>query len=276
MKFLITGANGYIGAHVVRHLLDRGHQVYAADIQFTNVDSRAVCLPVDIFQADETIYQQCQEPDVCIHMAWRNGFVHNSEAHITDLPLHYRFLKNMIEGGLKHVVIMGSMHEVGYWEGAIREDTPTNPMSLYAIAKNTLRQVAQQLVKDTDVCLQWLRGYYILGDDLRSNSIFGKILRADMEGKGTFPFNSGKNKYDFIDIEELAAQISAAAEQTEIDGIINCCSGNPVTLAEKVEEFIRDHELKIRLAYGAFPDRAYDSPGVWGDNTKISEIMKKA
>ena len=42
-----------------------------------------------------------------------------------------------------------------------------------------------------------------------------------------------------------------------------------------MEEFIEQHNLKIRLEYGAFPDREYDSPAVWGDNTKISKIMEK-
>ena len=32
--------------------------------------------------------------------------------------------------------------------------------------------------------------------------------------------------------------------------------------------------FKIRPEYGAFPDRPYDSPGVWGDAEKIKKIMK--
>lgn len=275
MKYLVTGANGYIGAHVVKELLDQGHEVYAADMNFSNTDSRAVQFPIDIFHTSENVFQEAGEPDVCIHMAWRNGFVHNSDTHIDDLPKHYHFLKNMIQGGLHHLVVMGSMHEAGYWEGAITENTPTNPMSLYAIAKNSLRQMLEPLVKEKDVCFQWIRGYYILGDDLRSNSIFCKILKAAAEGKESFPFTSGKNKYDFISIEELAMQIAAVAMQEEVRGIINCCSGQPVALGDKVEEFIKEHGLKIRLDYGAFPDRAYDSPGVWGDNTRIRAILEK-
>ncbi|MEL7657584.1 MAG: NAD(P)-dependent oxidoreductase, partial [Bacillota bacterium] len=74
-------------------------------------------------------------------------------------------------------------------------------------------------------------------------------------------------------INELAEQIAACATQTEISGIINCCTGKPISLAEKIEEFILEQDLKIRLEYGAYPDRSYDSPGVWGDNTKIQKIL---
>jgi dTDP-6-deoxy-L-talose 4-dehydrogenase (NAD+) len=41
------------------------------------------------------------------------------------------------------------------------------------------------------------------------------------------------------------------------------------------EKFIKDNKLNIKLQYGAFPDRAYDSPGVWGDATKIQKILSK-
>jgi dTDP-6-deoxy-L-talose 4-dehydrogenase (NAD+) len=272
-KVLVTGANGYIGRHIVKTLLDLGYKVDACDIRFDGVDERANKIDVPIFSGAEDIFSKLGCPDICIHLAWRNGFVHNSESHIEDLPNHYIFLKNMINGGLKHLSVMGTMHEVGYWEGAIDENTPTNPLSLYGIAKNSLRQALYSFTKDKDVVFQWLRAYYITGDDVKSNSIFSKLVKAEEEGKELFPFTSGKNKYDFISIEELAKQISLASTQTEIKGTINCCSGKPMSLGERVEQFIKENNFKIRLNYGAFPDREYDSPGIWGDSTKIDQIL---
>ena len=274
-KVLVTGANGYIGRHVVEQLLNMGADVLAADFSFAGVDERAQRVETPIFSGLEDIYEQMGKPDVCIHLAWRNGFVHNADSHIEDLPNHYTFLKNMIEGGLKHVVVMGTMHEVGYWEGAIDENTPTNPLSLYGIAKNALRQMVELLAKKSEVCFQWTRGYYIIGDDIKSNSIFSKIVQAEQAGNKKFPFTTGKNLYDFISLEELAKEIACVSLQTEVNGIINCCTGKPVSLAEQVESFIKEHNFKIRLEYGAYPDRAYDSPGVWGDAKKIQQIMSK-
>lgn len=273
MKVLVTGACGYIGRHVVDKLVKSGYEVLAADVRFDDINEKAVKISTPIFSGDKDIYKQLGEPDACIHLAWRDGFKHNSENHINDLPMHYLFIKNMLEGGLKNLTVMGSMHEVGYFEGAIKPDTPTNPESLYGIAKNSLRQMVSVLAKQYDATYKWLRGYYIVGDDLRSNSIFGKIVLSEKEGKKTFPFTTGKNMYDFISIDELAEQIALAGVQTEIDGIINCCSGEPMTLADRVEQFIKDNGIKIKLEYGAFPDRPYDSPGVWGDNTKIKQIL---
>ena len=159
-------------------------------------------------------------------------------------------------------------------EGCIKADTPCAPQSLYGIAKNALRQAMMLYCNDKSCKLYWLRAYYILGDDTRNHSIFAKLLQADKDGQKLFPFTTGKTKYDFISVEELSRQIAVASTQEEVTGVINCCSGNPVSLAERVEQYIKDNQLSIKLDYGKFPDRPYDSPIIYGDNTKIQQILK--
>lgn len=274
MKILVTGANGYIGSHVVSALLDKGCGVVACDIETNNIDKRAQTLKMNLFSKDySNIYTRMGKPDACVHLAWRNGFVHNADTQMGDLSAHYKFLLALMEQGLKHITVMSSMHEVGYWEGKIDENTPCNPLSQYGIAKNALRQSLTLYCKQNNITFQWLRGFYILGDDAKNHSIFTKICQAAKEGKKTFPFTSGKTKYDFLHIDELAQQISSVVMQDKINGIINCCSGEPISLAEQVEKFIKEHGFEIKLEYGAFPDRPYDSPIIFGDNQKIREVM---
>lgn len=274
MKILITGANGYIGRHIVNCLLNNGNDVIACDINTENIDPRATLLKMNIFKnTEDNLFETLGKPDVCLHLAWRNGFVHNADTHIGDLSAHYKFINNMIQGGLKHIAIMGSMHEVGYWEGPIDENTPCKPLSMYGIAKNALRQSIELLCDQKNIIFQWLRCFYVVGDDKFNNSIFCKILKAVEEKKKTFPFNSGKNKYDFINIDELAVIISKTITQNKINGIINCCLGNPISLADRVEQFIKENNLNIELDYGVYPDRPYDSPCIYGDTTKLKKIF---
>ena len=121
LKILITGVNGYIGRHVADFLLKEGHEVLGADIRFEGLNPQIKQMNYPIFDGAEDIYDKMGQPDVCIHLAWRDGFIHNSDAHIIDLPKHYLFIKNMLKGGLKRIAVMGSMHEIGYWEGEMDE-----------------------------------------------------------------------------------------------------------------------------------------------------------
>ena len=273
---LVTGAAGYIGRHVVKTALDLGHRVIAADFAFKGVDERAEFCDVPLFSGDKNIWQALGAPDVCIHLAWRDGFRHNASSHMKDLSSHVVFLNNLAKGGLPMLTVMGTMHEVGYWEGPITADTPCAPQSQYGIAKNALRQSLLLSLPDTGCLLHWLRAYYITGDEAHGSSIFAKITQAELDGKETFPFTSGQNRYDFIDVDRLAQMIVAASVQDQVNGIINVCTGQPRTLADQVEQFLRDKHYKIRLDYGAYPDRPYDSPGVWGDPARINEILRSA
>lgn len=273
-KILITGANGYIGSKIVKKLLDLGNEVIAVDFSDTHIDKRTKIFKQNIF-ADENYYELFGKPDVCLHMAWRDGFVHNSPNHILDLSNHFKFIKNLVDSGINQIAIMGTMHELGYYEGKISEVKETNPQSLYGIAKDSLRRACKLYCKDKKTKLQWLRAFYIYGDDEFGNSIFCKLVKASREGKKTFPFTTGKNEYDFLHIDELVNQISAAVMQEKIDGEINICSGAHKSLAEQIEWYIKEKKLGIKLDYGKYPDRPYDSPCIYGDNKKIQEILNK-
>lgn len=272
MKILITGANGYLGLGIVESILNNKNEVVAVDFNVDHVDERAEKIACNLFEI-ENPYEHFGKPDVLCHLAWRDGFVHYSNAHIDDLPAHYTFIKKMIESGCKHIAVMGTMHEIGLFEGSIDENTPCYPVTPYGIAKNALRDLTTMLCKQNNCIFQWMRGYYIVGNSKYGSSIFSKITAAVQQGKKEFPFTLGKNKYDFIDYPEFCAQVAAVVCQVQEQGIINICSGRAEKLADRVERFIKENNYDIKLQYGVFPDRPYDSKAVWGDSTKIKKIM---
>lgn len=275
-KVLVTGAAGYIGVHVVDALSSMGAEVVAVHRGRRPFDRQVRQIVCDFAELDPDRLAEGGAPDVILHLAWKNGFNHNATSHIDDLPDHARFVRHAMEAGTRRFVGLGTMHEVGYWEGMIDETTPNAPRSMYGVAKNALREVARLEVEKAGGVFQWLRAYYILGDDERNQSLFTKILGWEAEGKATFPFNSGLNKYDFIDVRDLARQIALVSLQTKVAGVIDCCSGVPMALRDRVEAFIADNGLAIRPEYGAFPDRPYDSPAVWGSIAKINRILADA
>ena len=273
MKILVTGANGYLGKGVVRKLIDAGADVTATDLKTNYIDKRAKILREDLFSIKNP-YEHFGKPEILLHMAWRDGFIHNSKNHILDLPGHYVFLSEMIESGVKQVAVMGSMHEIGFYEGSINEGTACNPQSLYGISKNALRRAVELKCKEQNCFFQWLRGFYIVGNTEDGCSIFSKIVQSAKKGQKEFPFTQGLNQFDFLDYDFFCEYVSDSILQSKIGGIINICSGRPEKLADRVERFICDNNFDIKLQYGAFADRPYDSKAIWGDDTKIREIEK--
>ncbi|VYU75210.1 dTDP-6-deoxy-L-talose 4-dehydrogenase (NAD(+)) [Eubacterium limosum] len=273
MKVLVTGANGYLGKGVVKQLLNDGMEVTATDFNDQFIDIRANVMKADLFDLKDP-YEYFYQPDVLLHMAWRDGFVHESLNHIYDLPNHMQFISKMIQSGVKQVAVMGSMHEIGFYEGSINENTPCNPLSLYGISKNALRRIVELECRRKGCFFQWLRGFYIIGNTEDGSSIFSKIVQASNKGQTEFPFTMGLNQFDFLDYDIFCKKVCDTIEQSDVGGIINVCSGRPEKLADRVERFIKDNGFNITLKYGAFPDRPYDSKAIWGDDFKIRMIEK--
>ncbi len=272
MKILVTGANGYLGQGIVKHILDFGHEVVATDLVVDRIDKRADRKAANLFEI-ENPYNYFDQPNVLLHLAWRNGFLHYSDTHIDDLPKHYAFIRTFAESDVNAIAVMGTMHEVGFYEGSINENTPCKPITPYGISKNALKNLTEMLCKQKEKIFLWLRGYYIVGNNQYGSSIFSKITLAASEGKIEFPFTMGQNQFDFIDYEDFCDQIAKVLIQDEVVGVINICSGYPEKLSDRVERFIKENGYKIKLRYGAFPDRPYDSKAVWGDGSKIGQVL---
>ncbi|MFA5902261.1 MAG: NAD-dependent epimerase/dehydratase family protein, partial [Hyphomicrobium sp.] len=171
--------------------------------------------------------------------------------------------------GLKHIVGVGTAHEIGPYLGAVHEDLPTNPAHPYGTAKDFLRRAQGFYAQEAGAHSQWLRCFYIVGDDRRNNSIFRKLLDAADRKEDTFPLNDGEILFDFIHVAELARQMARVSSQTAVCGIINCCTGKPETLKSRVTSFIKEQGLAIKPEWGAFPLRAYETRGIWGDRKRL-------
>lgn len=274
MKVLVTGANGYLGQGIVKSLVQCGNDVIANDLNLDDVIDEAIKMPGNIFDSIDP-YTEYGEPDVLLHLAWREGFIHDSHAHIEDLSKHVLLMEKFFSSKIKRVVVMGTMHEIGFHEGSIDEWTQTHPMNYYGIAKDTLRNFVSYMSEKSGKKYQWLRAYYIVGNSNKGSSIFSKIVDSEEKGKKEFPFTTGKNQFDFLDYDEFSKRVAMTVSQDKIYGIINICSGEPVRLADRVEQFIKENNFKIKLKYGVFPERRYDSKATWGNSFKIEEIIEE-
>ena len=84
-KILVTGANGFLGQGIVSELINRNFNVIATDFTDDKIDKRAKIMCENIFELDDP-FNYFNQTDILLHLAWRDGFVHNSMNHINDLP----------------------------------------------------------------------------------------------------------------------------------------------------------------------------------------------
>lgn len=274
MRILVTGANGYLGRGICNELSTMGHEIIATDMKIDGLPNEVEGIECDLFSV-ENPFEYFSKPDKIVHLAWRNGFSHNEYSHMNELNQHIKFLEKCISSGISDIAVMGTMHEIGFFEGEVSEDTPCRPLNYYGVAKNALRDYLTILCNEKKVNLQWIRAFYIVDNSLYGSSVFSKISKAAKDGDITFPFNSGKNLYDFLDYKDFCNIVGKIVSQNRVNGIINACSGEPVRLSERVCRFIDENNYNLELEYGRYPDRVYDSKAIWGNTDKLKLIFGK-
>ncbi len=277
-NILVTGANGYIGSHIISELSKHQEKFNITGVDFnnSNIKKDINFINYNILEQSNNfnLYQELNSPDILLHLAWQDGFTHNADSHILKLSQHFAFIKNLIDNGCIHIAVAGSFREYGKCNGKVTEDHICETDNNYSLAKYTLNKALKLYTQNKGICFQWLRFFTPYGDDKLNNSILSKILKWEKEGKDSFPFTEGKEQYDYIHVDMLAKYVVATISQTKIDGEINICTGNPTELKVMVENFIKDNNLKIKPIFGAYKSRNYDSPIIYGDNTKILKILE--
>ena len=281
MKILVTGATGFIGNHVVKKLLETGCEVIASsndalqaqamdwqkDVTFVEHDISAM--------ASENLVQKFGYPDKIIHLAWAGLPNYKSLFHIEEnLFRQYHFLKNLVSNGLSDITVTGTCFEYGMKEGVLKEDQLPEPANPYAIAKNALRVFLEELKREVQFDLKWVRLFYMYGEGQNPKSLLSQLDRAIEDNEEQFNMSGGKQVRDYLPVEEVANHIVSISLQHRVTGIINCCSNAPITVEELVRQHLTKRKADIKLNLGYYPYPDFEPMEFWGDNTKLKSISK--
>jgi len=282
IKILVTGATGFIGRYVVKHLLSLGHEIVTTARKSTEEAishfpelKNTQFIQKDLNSQEENYFSFFSKPDIVIHTSWEGLPNYEALFHIErNLHANYFFLKNIISNGLENINIIGTCYEYGLLEGCLSETAYTQPCLNYALAKDTLRKFVQSLQKNYSFSLKWLRLFYPFGDGKNKQSLWAQMQDAILTNAKEFNMSAGEQIRDYLPVETMAEYIASAALQNETTGIINCCSGKPVTVRHFVENFFEQHNYKIKLNLGFYPYLMYEPFAFWGDNSKLLEALK--
>ncbi|MBK9533321.1 MAG: NAD(P)-dependent oxidoreductase [Chitinophagaceae bacterium] len=282
-KILITGATGFIGNYVVAQLLQKGYNVIATSSDMDKAKkaewySKVKYIPFDLKRFDESVnyftFFEC--PDAMIHLAWEGLPNYKEVFHVEEnLPRHYKFLKNIIQNGLKDITVSGTCLEYGMKEGCLIENMDCEPGNPYAIAKNELRKKLELLTQQDEFQFhfKWVRIFYMHGKGQGPNSLISQLDKALETSEPVFNMSGGEQERDFLSVEKVADYIVKIALQNKVLGVINCCSGKPVAVRQFVEDYLKQQNKSIRLNLGYYQYTDYEPMKFWGDNKKLKKIV---
>ena len=155
MKIAITGATGFIGGHVIKHLAKLKY-----DVELISTND---------FMAEE-FGALGNDVDVVIHCAWPRKPL-DSTIHLEFAERSCSFFKHCKKWGVK-VINLGSSSEYGIKDKKIKESDICEPVTSYGIAKLSVTLFAKMLGFNT------LRLFSVYGDGEKSfRSIYKKSIR---------------------------------------------------------------------------------------------------
>lgn len=275
MKVLVTGTTGFIGKHVINELLKLSYDIVATSRDHQKPKElepypQVHYIPCDLNVMQDDFFQYFNKPDLLIHLAWEGLPNYTELFHLEkNLFFNYRFLKNMVENGLKRLLVAGTCFEYGMKSGVLSEDMETNPENSYGLAKDTLRKLLNQLQKKIEFELKWVRLFYLYGKGQNPNAILSQLDRALNNRETTFNMSGGEQLRDYLPIEKAAECIVKIGNQNKVSGIINCCSGIPISVRKLVEDYLKERQKTISLNLGYYPYMDYEPMAFWGDDKKM-------
>jgi len=276
MRVIVTGGTGFIGNYVINTLLQKNIEVTVTGTNLKKAKKKKWFTKVEFITLDlhlpqsEIVLKKIASHDKLIHLVWRKlpnykGLFHFEE----NLMPQYFFIKKLVELGLKDITITGTCFEYGLHDGCLSSDMPSDPKNPYALAKDTLRKFLQLLQNENVFRLKWIRLFYMFGEGQSEKSILRQLDLALEKGDMVFNMSGGEQLRDYLPVEEVSQRIVDTCLHETFDGIINCCSGNPISIRKFVENHLKKKEKNISLNFGYYPYTDFEPMAFWGQNKII-------
>ena len=234
MKFLVTGAAGFIGFHTAMRLLDRGDTVIGVDnvnsyydpalkearraklegrngFAFHRLNIADVAAMADLFQAER--------PDKVIHLAAQAGVRYGQENPNAYIESNIVGTQNILEGcrhnGVQHLVLASSSSVYGA-NTAMPFSVHHNvdhPLSLYAATKKANELTAHAYAHLYGLPVTALRFFTVYGPWGRPDMALFTFTRKILAGEPIDVFNNGHHARDFTYIDDIVEGVLRTADK---------------------------------------------------------------
>ena len=262
-RAFVTGASGFIGSYLVRHLVAHGVDVAILHRATTNLwrleeIADAVCHvqgdfgDVSSFAAEFRAFR----PDTVFHLAW-SGVGNSYRDDLTQIdynvPASTSFATFCAEQGVETWIGAGSQAEYGPHDHAICEDVLPQPTSAYGAAKLATYYLTERIAALGDMRHAWLRVFSTYGPRDNPGWLLPGLINSLLRGERP-SLTPGEQRWDFLHVQDAADAFLRVAKSESI-GIFNVGSGAAHPLKEIVETVRDCIDPSLPLGFGDIPYR---------------------
>ena len=286
-KYLITGASGFVGRHLITRLQQSEAEVLATDMQETLpfTEPKVVYKQLNLNDAAQTAALISEfKPDYLVNLAGSSSVGQSWKEPKACFENNISIVFNILEAvrlqGLKtRILLIGSSEEYGETakEGILTEESPLKPISPYAVAKVSQEMLAKMYVQGYGLDIVMTRSFNHIGPGQRDTFVIPSFIKQMIDIKN----NRQENKLfvgnvdvqrDFTDVRDVVDAYLLLLRSAPSGQPFNVSSGNAVSLKYIIE--ICSSLLQISPALSVDPHkfREHDLPSVCGNNSKLSSL----
>jgi dolichol-phosphate mannosyltransferase len=284
MKALVTGAGGFVGANLVRHLLARGDEPVAIlrpgpdSWRLEGIAADARVEFVDLTRPEDVVRLVARvRPDVIFNLA-----AHGAYSWQTDLDemlaVNVRATETLLEAA-RHVdarfIQAGSSSEYGLSERATTELDRVKPNSHYAITKVAATHLCRLAAAQHGQHAVTLRLYSVYGPWEEPGRLMPTLVERALDG--TYPpLVAPETARDFVWIEDVCDAFVRAGTTDVADpgAVLNVASGAQTTLRALVDIVRSLFQIDTDPVWGTMPGRSWDT-SIWvGDPSAARDAME--
>jgi UDP-glucuronate 4-epimerase len=292
MRYVVTGAAGFIGSHLLRTLLDRGHDAVGWDA-FTDYydpalkEENAEGLPVEKVDLVEDPLDLAGVDGV-FHLAGQPGVRSFGLVFPTYVRQNILASQRVFEAAVvaEAKAVLASSSSI-YGEAAAYptpEDTVPRPISPYGITKLASEHLARAYTREFDLHGVVLRYFTIYGPRQRPDMAFTRMVTSLAEGLPFELYGDGTQSRSFTYVDDVVEATIAAMEGAEAGAVYNVGGGTEVSMLEAIEalgrvagrrlELVRSPRVEGDVARTAADTSRIESDLGWKPRTSFEEGLR--
>lgn len=265
MNILVTGGAGFIGSHLVRHLLAKGENVTALDNLSTglaeNLPPEAKLVEMDILDEELPKVVAAGAFDAIVHLAAQTMVDTSIKNPLLDTRENLLGTVQVLEAAraanVKRVIFASTAAAYGDVKEddlPVREAQPTEPMSFYGLSKLSVEKYLEMYRKIYGMEYVVLRFANVYGErqgDGGEGGVISIFAKAVAEGRDITIYGDGEQTRDFVYAGDIAEGIWAALRTEEVNAAYNLSTQTETSLRELVSLLAEIRGREIVPKYGA-------------------------